>query len=457
MGYFKKLISAKIEELNVKKYMSVMSVLLLMTMPAFAAEKWNDTLTMMGAQKSGNTDGSIPAWTGGIVTLPENYKQGGFHPDPFSNDKPIFTITSENWKTYQDKLSAGHQALLQKYPDYKMPVYPTRRSASYPQFVYDAIRQNADVSELSDEGNGVKGGSVAVPFPIPQNGLQAIWNHLLRYRGASINRIVNHTAVLSAEDMVSTIEEEKILFPLSVSGTTFDAPENILAYFKQNLMAPTREAGTLVLVYETLNKEKELRKSWLYNPGQRRVSRAPFISYDSIPPTNEGLSTFDQYDMYNGATDRYTWTLEGKQEMYIPYNAYRFADKKVDVRQALGAHFPKPELTRYELHRVWKINAVLKSGKKHLYARRVFYLDEDSWQIVAVDLYDARGELWRFSEGHLINFYEVPLMLPSVETHYDLKSGQYLAGALQVEPVRFNVNLTRADFTPDTLRREGNR
>lgn len=435
----------------------LMTFIVFLTCHAYSAEKWDATLTPLGAQLSANAEGSIPQWTGGITIPPSQYQAGGFRLDPFVDDKPLFNITASNWMTYKDKLTRGHQALFTQYPDFQMPVYQTRRSASYPTHVYKAIQENLNTASLSDQGQAVKGGSIAIPFPVPKNGLEAIWNHLLRYRGESVNRIVNHTAVLSADHFVSTLEEEKIFFPLAAAGTTFDASENILAYFKQYLLAPTREAGTLILVFETLNKEKELRKSWVYNPGQRRVSRAPFINYDSIPPTNEGLSTFDQYDMYNGGTDRYTWTLEGKQEMYVPYNAYRFADKKVDVHQILGEHFPKSAMTRYELHRVWKVNAVLKAGKKHLYARRVFYLDEDSWQIVAVDLYDARGELWRFSEGHLINFYDVPLMLPSIEVHYDLKSGQYLVGSLQVEPVRFNVNFTRADFTPDTLRREGSR
>ncbi len=428
-----------------------------MAMPLYAADTWNDALTPMGAEIAANADGTIPAWTGGITTLPANYVQGGFRPDPFSEDKPLFTITHDNWKTYHDKLSIGHQTMFEKYPDFQMPVYPTRRSASYPQFVYDAVKQNAMEAKLDRNGDAVKGGSIACPFPMPKDGVEAIWNHLLRYRGPSIDRVVNHTAVLSADHLVGTIEHEKILFPLAQQGTTFDAPENIIAYFKQHLLEPTREAGTLILVFETLDKAKELRKSWIYNPGQRRVSRAPFINYDSIPPTNEGLSTFDQYDMFNGAIDRYTWTLEGKQEMYVPYNAYQFASQKFDAKKFLGVHFPKTELTRYELHRVWKVTATLKPGKKHLYPKRVYYFDEDSWQILVGEQYDARGDLWRFSEGHAVNFYDVPLVMTSLETHYDLKSGQYLAGVLQVEPASFSKPLTRADFTPETLRREGNR
>jgi hypothetical protein len=435
----------------------LMLAFILTSLPAYAAEKWNDSLSRLGSEQAGNADGSIPEWLGGIVKPPAAYQKGGFYPDPFSDDKPLFIITAENWTNYKDKLSPGQQAMFQKYSDYKMPVYVSRRSAAYPDFVYDAIKKNADLTQLTNNGDGVKGGGVAVPFPVAQNGLEAIWNHLLRYRGASIERTVAEVVFTSPENSIATSVRESIVFPHSVMGASFESAENVLVYFKQDYLSPPRRAGTLFLVHETLDKSKELRRVWLYNPGQRRVSRAPFSNYDSSPPTGEGLRTYDQYDMYNGATDRYDWTLEGKQEIYIPYNAYRLAGEKFTEKKFLGPHFLNTDLTRFELHRVWKVNAVLKEGKKHIYARRVFYLDEDSWQIVLSEEYDGRGNLWRYSEAHVINFYDVPLILPAAEMHYDLKSGQYIAMEMQIEPTNFFAQLTPEDFTPDTLRREGNR
>ena len=123
--------------------------------------------------------------------------------------------------------------------------------------------------------------------------------------------------------------------------------------------------------------------------------------------------------------------------------------------QARWGHINQ-DYARYELHRVWKITAILKKGQHHVYPKRVFYLDEDSWQILLSEEYDGRDDLWRFSEAHVINYYEIPVLLPTAELHYDLKSGQYLLEWI-VEPVNFSANLTTADFTPEALRQAGTR
>ncbi len=426
-------------------------------LPAFAADKLDSSLTSMGAQQAGNATGSIPAWEGGIKTPPVSYQAGGFHPDPFADDKPLFIITSDNWTQYKDMLSAGHQAMFQKHKDYRMPVYPTRRSASYPDFVYQAIAQNAKTARLTADGNGVVDATVAVPFPSPQNGLQAIWDHLLRYQGHAYQKINPSAAVTSPNHVVASRLRESILFPRSVPGVTLNGRENILVYLKQEILSPPSMAGSILLVKDPLDKVKDLRQSWIYIPGLHRVNRAPFINYDELSPTSEGLRTYDQYDLFNGATDHYTWVLQGKQEMYVPYNAYRLADHKVRAKEILGSYFLNPEFTRYELHRVWKVEAVLKPGKHHIYARRVFYLDEDSWQILCSEEYNGQGNLWRFSEAHVINFYEVPLIRQAAVMYYDLKSNQYLAEEFQVEPTDYSVHLTPNDFSPAALRREGNR
>ncbi len=48
----------------------------------------------------------------------------------------------------------------------------------------------------------------------------------------------------------------------------------------------------------------------------------------------------------------------------------------------------------------------MREGTSHIYAKRTFYVDEDSWQIMAVDNYDQRGELWRVQEGHQVQAYD---------------------------------------------------
>ena len=115
------------------------------------------------------------------------------------------------------------------------------------------------------------------------------------------------------------------------------------------------------------------------------------------------------------------------------------------------------EYARYELHRVWVVDATLRDGERHIYKRRTFYVDEDSWQIVAVDQYDNRDQLWRVSEAHVINYYNVPTIWTALEVHTDLQAGRYLAIGLNSEykPYEFDIKRSLEDYTPAALRRSG--
>src|SRR5512135_2794378 len=95
----------------------------------------NSDLTPVGAERAGNADGSIPAWTGGLAKTPPVDRKVGYV-DPFAADTPLYTITAKNAEQYKDLLSNGHLALLKRdAKTFKMDVYPTRRSAAYPEEV----------------------------------------------------------------------------------------------------------------------------------------------------------------------------------------------------------------------------------------------------------------------------------------------------------------------------------
>ena len=214
-----------------------------------------------------------------------------------------------------------------------------------------------------------------------------------------------------------------------------------------------------MLVHETMNQVRDQRSAWTYNPGQRRVRRAPNIAYDNPGTTSDGLRTADQFDMFNGAIDRYDWELVGKREIYVPYNAYRLHSDQLSFSDILTPLHVNPEHLRYELHRVWVVDARLSEGANHVYKRRTFYIDEDSWQILLVDIYDTRDQLWRVSEGHVINYYEKPLIWPTLEVHYDLQARRYLALGLdnEFQMCVWDENVASRDFTVSALRREGRR
>ncbi len=423
------------------------------------AARLGKDLTPIGAEAAGNADGTIPAWNGGILTPPAGYKVGDHHPDPFANDQPLYTITGANAPHYADKLTVSNLALLKAYPDYKMIVYPTRRSASNPQRIYDATRANATTARLVSDGNGIAGAIVGVPFPIPQNGLEVLWNFLTRYRGVAAERHIDQAAVERGGGYQLVKFDDEFLFNYARPDITAKELEdsNVLVYFKQATVAPARLAGTILVVQETLDQVKEPRRAWQYNAGRRRVTRAPNVAYDNPGTDADGQRTSDQFDMFNGAPDRYDWTLVGKKEMLVPYNSYKLHSDKIKNRDILTPLHINQELARYELHRVWIVDAKLKPGMSHLYSRRTFYIDEDSWQILVADQYDGHGQLWRASEAHCINYYDAQTFWSTLEVHTDLLNGRYLAiGLDNEEPMYdFTIKRTPADYTPESLRREG--
>ncbi|MBY6106054.1 DUF1329 domain-containing protein [Ferrimonas balearica] len=426
------------------------------------AAKLGKELTPMGAEMAGNADGSIPAWTGGITTPPAGYQPGSFHLDPYAGDAKIATITKDNMAEYAPFLSAGVQKMFEMYPDtFKMNLYPTHRSGSYPQFIYDATIKNATSAELVDGGNGIRGAATGVPFPIPANGLEVIWNHILRYRGetAEIQRNQAAPTAGGSYTLVETNEQIKFLYTIPGADAATLAKDNLLFYFKQVVTAPARLAGTALLVHETMDQSKQPRQAWTYNTGQRRVRRAPNVAFDTPGTASDGMRTTDDFDLYNGSPERYNWELVGKQEMYIPYNDYKLHSGDVKYDQILQAGHINMDLVRWEKHRVWVVEATLKDGVRHLYKTRRFYIDEDSWQIALVDLYDNRDEMYRVGMAHTVNYYEQPLVWTTLEVFYDLNSRRYMAMGLDNEGkvANFDADISAKDFTPQALRRQGRR
>jgi hypothetical protein len=416
-------------------------------------------LTPLGAEMAGNQDGTIPAWDGGLTKGPAGYEPGMHHPDPFADDKILFTITAANMDRYKDKLTPGHQAMLKAYPSFKLNVYPTHRSAAAPQRIYDATKRVAPTAQLVENGYGVTGATEGIPFPIPENGNQVIWNHLLRFRSDIAKRFIAQAAPTRSGKYTLVKFEDEFNVIYSHEGATEESLDNKIAFFKQKVVAPARLAGGILLVHETLNQVKEHRSAWLYNPGQRRVRRAPNVAYDNPGTAADGMRTSDQFDMFNGAVDRYEWKLVGKKEIYVPYNSYKLHSDKVKYSDILTPLHINPDLCRYELHRVWVVEATLKEGARHIYKRRTMYFDEDSWQILLVDQYDNRDQLWRVSEGHVINYYDIPALWTTLEVHTDLQAGRYLAIGLDNESrmYDFGIKRTPEDYTPAALRREGTR
>jgi hypothetical protein len=432
--------------------------LVILAFPAAAVERdfsrLGKDLTPIGAERAGNADGTIPAWEGGLTSPPPGWDPKQGYVDPFSADKPLFTITAANAAQYADKLSAGTQALLKKYPEqFRMDVFPTRRTAALPKEVTDRVAAQAPKVQLNGFGLKDLGGSTT-PFPIPDNGLEVIWNHLVRYTGGGTTRTGHSFPVRSNGDYFKIGFHAQRIYAQNMEGAEPNRLFYALGYFTE----PATLRGTIFLVHEPVDQVAEQRSAWIYNNGQRRVRRAPDLAYDGINDGSEGMIVTDQVDAYNGAPDRYDWKLVGKREMYIPYNTYRLSDKSLKYKQIITKNTINPDFVRYELHRVWVVEATLKPGERHVYARRTFYVDEDSWSVVAEDAYDGRGGLWRVALHGIIQCYDAQLPWYRFGVVHDLTSGGYIAGGFDNEirePMRFNVKGKIGDFQPDALRRLG--
>ncbi len=425
-----------------------------------AARLGGAELTPIGAERAANADGSIPEWTGGLQQMPAGYKVGERLVDPYADEKPLYTITAANYTQYEDKLSPGQVALLKRYPDtFKMPVYQTHRSALLPDKVYAEIKQGSTVTELVPGGNGLQNFVSTTPFPIPSAGVEVIWNHIVRYRTAlGVKRRYTQIPVQANGNFSPVLFEEEVLFATRVPNNPYP---NRLFVFLQRLLAPARVEGDVLLVHENIDQVKEPRSAWIYNAGQRRVRRAPNIAYDGPGTASDGLRTADDLDLFNGAPDRYTWELVGKKEMIIPYNSYKLRDGSLKYSDIVMAGHMNPEYLRYELHRTWVVEARLKDGERHIYARRTFYVDEDSWQIALVDHYDGRGELWKVKEAHPVVHYQVKIPWLSAEVLHDMLSGRYLIIGLDNEESGYQYDFEYQNgfdaFTPAALRRSGRR
>lgn len=400
---------------------------------AEAAKQLGTTLTEFGAEKAGNADGSIPAYDGGIKTIPADFKRdSGRYPDPFKDEKPLFTIDASNMAKYADNLSDGVKTLLQRFPDYHLNVYPTHRTMPYPDWVLKNTVKNATSAKLVGDvdGDGIEGAYGGIPFPIPSKGTEVMWNQTLRWSGTQTNmRFGIFFIDSSGHATLVGDQESRFIYPYydpkasSLSGLGFEV--GYTTYFN-----PPANAGQLFLQVYSLNHSVKDDTTWIYTPGQRRTRVAPELKYDTPAASIGGALLFDELGGFVGRMDRFDFKLVGKKEMFIPYNSYT----AVISQNLIGPKHVNPDVERWEKHRVWVVEATLKAGKRHVYKRREYYMDEDSWAMSLSDNYDASGNLYRAGIFLTYPIYDKPRLAPPTQAYYDLTKGDYVVSVANGDP-----------------------
>lgn len=417
------------------------------------AARLKTDLTPFGAEKAGNKDGTIPAWDGGL-TKPLVPTTGNLPADQYPNEKPLFVIDQKNVAQYADKLNEGQKALIAKYPDYHLAVYPSHRTFAAPQWVYDNDLKNAVNGQVTEGGMSVKGVYGGTPFPIPKSGIELYWNHALRYVSASNQYQVKNFTGNSDGSVTMTVQAiDNHQSPYYVKGGSADTWNGEYAYGRLQNTGPAFKAGEMLVIRDGVDASTP-RQAWQYLVGQRRVRRAPTVGYDTPDFVASGANYFDEVFGFWGAPDRYDWKLIGKKEMFIPYNDNAFFNTPSD--QALVAHHPNADKMRWELHRVWEVELTLAPGKRHVVPKKRIYFDEDSYTAIMTDGYDAEGKLWRTAYMVPMNVAEGGYDYFDTSVVFNLQAGTYSGIEVFNDGYYKNVD-PRPDsyFTGDALASEG--
>ncbi len=423
------------------------------------AAKLGGELTPLGSIAAGNADGSIPAWDPKGAPIPSNFVAGSDnYVDPYADEKPVLIINNSNWQEHKENLTLGSQALMEKLgPDgYEMHIYPTHRDFVAPDWYYENTKTNATQAELSADGQKINNSMPGVAFPIPKSGLEVMFNHMTRYSTAYSMDYDVYYVGSEGNPVLSTTGQHYDIFPMFMDPTK-PVGDGLFLKLRINYLAPNRRAGEILLVHEPgadFSKGKG-RKAWSYLTGQRRVRLAPAVAFDTPNPGVAGTSTYDDAYVWNGSPERYNFKLIGKKEMYVPYSNYNFVFQ-ADVKDLLGPKYLDPKSVRWEKHRVWVVELDLKEGARHIYSKRRYYVDEDTWVALTGETYDGRGNLWRVHHTYPATLYDIKSTWSWTYGTYDILQNIYNINTKPI-PGKYKNGVDKDDrfFTSKGMARGG--
>ncbi len=419
------------------------------------------TLTPVGAERAGNADGSIPAWTGGLVSPPVPDDQP-LSVRLFEDEQPLFTVDTNNMAQYADLLTEGTKFQITNF-GLTLKVYKTHRTAAHPQYVYDNTAKNVTRAKLDPNGGrfGFTGAVGGPPFPIINTndplvgGAQLIWNHLTAWLGYStVSSFAPGTVVIDGKIILVAGTLSRTLYPYYAPDVT---PENFGGYFMKGHFydrAPGSVVGQETLVWHSSNVNIHPDIVWTLLNGQGRVRKAPNEQFDTPNPEGNGISNIDEASCFYGNPSQYDWTYVTKKEMLVPYNCNKMAF--VNVMEMLKPHFPDPEVVRWEKHRVWVVEANLVPGERNTNAKRRFYIDEDSWFALLGEGYDANGNIVKAYANYNNCLPSLPGTIEVDTLTFNLQSGNYVFNGAAATlgsyvGVQYEQPIPNADLEPQEM------
>jgi hypothetical protein len=452
----------------------VIAVLTMASLSAIAAvtpqeaDKLGKELTAIGAEKAGNADGSISAYEGNDTPLAGwEWGKNRFDYWKYKGDKPLFSIDGSNVDKYAAHLTDSQIQALKTIKGYRMDVYPTRRTCAVPALLAERTKANAAEAKIGADGWSLEHAKTAgVPFPIPKTGVEVMYN--ARVRPQSIGVTWNDgTSIISpragSDEFTHYQWLQYFYYPTqNAAKASMEADGNVEVYGFYIFSKPPGLAGQGLVTTAYMNRDPE--QSY-YFPGQRRVRRLPTYVFDTPFIGYENQYLIDEQLMQWSTLDRFEYKLVGKKEIYVPVNGFRMFEYKADPKTVFEKTFINPDFRRYELRRVWVVDATIKPSYRHLAPHRIYYIDEDSWNIVTSTDFDHDGKVWKLLEGFQVPAWEIGGICVHAPTEmWDLQNGRYvvdwmsIGGGKDVKWIKEGDPEAKAPwvkpdfYTPETLR-----
>lgn len=338
---------------------------------------------------------------------------------PYATAKPSFaglsagtTIDQDNVAQFKDILDPAFYGFIEK-GWLQMKVGETTSFDLHPSYV-EATRQGLDKVRLGAKPGEIEGWVAGRPFPQepdakdPRAGEKLAWNYKYGYNWGDSAAI--SPFYWKYRDMDSAKVERTIKFDfhfLNFTGRVNQDPKPAITPNPSQLfrgiyvkvLEPYDVRNTQLLIHRA---EDDLKRdnSWLYLGFQRRVRR---LATGQVTDAFLGSDLMiEDFEGYNGRISDMNWSYKGTRFMLMPF--YNHNDLALDSEThqdsdgyrvvafgGKGGCFP--EIT-WQLRKVYEVEAAPVDAS-HPLAKRVHYIDAQTFTVPRTISYDRKGALWK--------------------------------------------------------------
>ncbi|MHB0817883.1 DUF1329 domain-containing protein [Stutzerimonas stutzeri] len=338
---------------------------------------------------------------------------------PYAKDTPSFTglsagmtIDQGNVAQFKDILDPAFYGFIEK-GWVALNVGETTSFDLHPNYV-EATRQGMDKIALGAKPGEIEGWVAGRPFPQepdasdPRAGEKLAWNYKYGYNWGDSAAI--YPFYWKYRDMNSGKVERTIKFNfhfLNFTGRVNQQPipaitpnpSELYRGIYVNVLEPHDVRNTQLLIHRAQHDLKR-DNSWLYLGFQRRVRR---LATGQVTDAFLGSDLMiEDFEGYNGRISDMNWTYKGTRFMLMPF--YNHNELTLDSEThkdsegyqvvafgGQGGCFPN---ITWQLRKVYEVEAAPVEGS-HPLAKRVHYMDAQTFTVPRTISYDRKGSLWK--------------------------------------------------------------